>query len=707
MQKKYKNIVLCTILIYAFMLLGMGIVELARGVKRNMALYDYLVYTDINANTLSYLNKCSYDSSNTTVYSVFENFIAGQYQAIMSYSTNKGQTWTDELIAGTANIPFDPECFLDSSGNLHVTWRESATSKMKYRMRSSGGSWGSASTIETMIGLPHICVDSGDQVYSVLERPIADGYLQVAHYSGGSWSKPAGGLLALAANHRFINIAIQVVGTDIRCAYIEKDNISGNYWVKYAVYNGSSWSSPAVIDGPDATLRDAISIAANDAGEMYVVWHQTTQVWGTKYSGGWSAVAQITSETQQVYESKVIPLGANGFKLYFISKSADPGNLGNRNVACMDYSGGSWGSKTTLTTLSGVDNAYCCSPAREDTGTIRSLYSDFGASDTARFVTDEAPFVTPTVSICSPNHGPSAGGTSVTIGGSSFQAGATVKFGKVADGYVFATSVVVVDANTITCTVPAAVAPIEGLVDVVVTNPGPAEGTLTDGWTYGPTISSISPSQGPLCGGLEVTVTGTGLQSGLDITFNGELADNITYVDEHTATCDIPEYAGDGLIDAVVTNPDGEYYTLVSGFNYSNSIGSVPAVQPPGVGGNGYGFSMLLLDNAGAGTTSITVKLAAYTHYMVVANFVGGTGKVRVEVSNDETNFGIRGDITNDGYLELKGFRYLRVTVISGTVDVGIGLIRRLMWNEGEPRERSHYNMKLMHGILYPCGNDI
>src|SRR5262249_51493424 len=72
--------------------------------------------------------------------------------------------------------------------------------------------------------------------------------------------------------------------------------------------------------------------------------------------------------------------------------------------------------------------------------------------------------VAPTVGTVSPNNGPVAGGTAVTIAGANFVTGATVTFGSAA-----ATSVVVVNSTTITATAPAGTA---GTVTVTVTNPG-------------------------------------------------------------------------------------------------------------------------------------------------------------------------------------------------------------------------------------------
>jgi hypothetical protein len=81
-----------------------------------------------------------------------------------------------------------------------------------------------------------------------------------------------------------------------------------------------------------------------------------------------------------------------------------------------------------------------------------------------------------------PNSGSTAGGLRVTVRGSGFASGAAVTFGGVAG-----TAVTVVNPTTITVTTPAHAA---GIVDVVVTIPGPATATLTGGFFYQTPLAS-------------------------------------------------------------------------------------------------------------------------------------------------------------------------------------------------------------------------
>ena len=90
----------------------------------------------------------------------------------------------------------------------------------------------------------------------------------------------------------------------------------------------------------------------------------------------------------------------------------------------------------------------------------------------------------PIITTVTPTRGPDSGGTSVTIAGSNFKAGATVTFG----GAV-ASNVTVASSSQITCTTPAHF-PVT--VDVGVSNPGGQSGLLLRGFTFESNTASIS-----------------------------------------------------------------------------------------------------------------------------------------------------------------------------------------------------------------------
>jgi uncharacterized repeat protein (TIGR02543 family) len=90
----------------------------------------------------------------------------------------------------------------------------------------------------------------------------------------------------------------------------------------------------------------------------------------------------------------------------------------------------------------------------------------------------------PTATTIEPNTGSSTGGTSITITGTDFAAGATVTVGGAA-----CTDVVVVSATSITCVTPAGTA---GAKDVVVTNTNGGTVTSAAGFTYSKPLHTVT-----------------------------------------------------------------------------------------------------------------------------------------------------------------------------------------------------------------------
>src|SRR5438093_679508 len=124
----------------------------------------------------------------------------------------------------------------------------------------------------------------------------------------------------------------------------------------------------------------------------------------------------------------------------------------------------------------------------------------------------------PTVTKVEPNVGPAAGGTSVTITGTS-------------------------PAGT-------------GTVDVTVTAPsGTSAISEADRFTYGPTVTRVEPNVGPAAGGTSVTITGTGFAGATAVKFESTNATSFTVNSATSITATSP--AGRGTVDVTVTSAAG------------------------------------------------------------------------------------------------------------------------------------------------------
>jgi hypothetical protein len=169
----------------------------------------------------------------------------------------------------------------------------------------------------------------------------------------------------------------------------------------------------------------------------------------------------------------------------------------------------------------------------------------------------------PTISAVTPATGDATGGTTVTITGTNFVSGATVRFGN-----NLASTVTVVSATQITATAPGLTA--GGAVNVAVTNPDGQSVVRNAGYTYlspAPTVSSLSQSIGFATGGASLTVTGTNFRSGAVVTFDGVPATSVVVVSSTAITLRTPAHAV-GAVPVVVKNADNQSATLANAFTY-------------------------------------------------------------------------------------------------------------------------------------------
>jgi hypothetical protein len=186
----------------------------------------------------------------------------------------------------------------------------------------------------------------------------------------------------------------------------------------------------------------------------------------------------------------------------------------------------------------------------------------------------------PTISIVSPNSGPTTGGTAVTITGANFDSGATVKFGALP-----ATDVVVVTPTLINARTP--FGPTSGnlAVDVSVTNPDNGKGTATAAFTYTvPALAVLSitpntalPSGAAGASSTAVTIFGAGFTGLSTVTVGGVAATNIVVVDPVTIHATVPVHAA-GSGDVVVTIGSSSA-TLHNGFSWQNAPSKHRAVK--------------------------------------------------------------------------------------------------------------------------------
>jgi len=214
----------------------------------------------------------------------------------------------------------------------------------------------------------------------------------------------------------------------------------------------------------------------------------------------------------------------------------------------------------------------------------------------------------PSITSISPTQGPEAGGTSVTVTGAHFSpvSGSTtaVKFGT-----TNATSV-----SNVTDTSLSAVAPAgTGTKNVTVTVTPPSASAQTSNgvpFTYvpAPTVTSVSPTSGPVTGGTDVTITGDHFQPGAQVLFGpsatGGSGDSPASPVQFVSATSLVATTRPGIVGAtnvVVVNPDGQVGALTSGnanhYSFTGTAPSITSVSP--TGGSSLGGTTVTLGGAG------------------------------------------------------------------------------------------------------------
>ena len=275
------------------------------------------------------------------------------------------------------------------------------------------------------------------------------------------------------------------------------------------------------------------------------------------------------------------------------------------------------------------------------TGTIRKLIGTIRAiaftvavlvasvAGTSRNAFAQVP--APSVISISPNSGPAAGGTAVTITGIDFTGATAVKFGA-----TNAASFAINSARSITAVAPAG----SGVVDVTVSNPGGTSATsAADQFTYlaAPSVTSISPNSGPATGGTSVTINGSNFTGATAVRFGATTATSFSVTSATSITATSP--AGSGIVDVTVSNSSGNSaVSAADQFSYvaAPSVTSVAPNSGPAAGGtlvtiNGSNFTGATAVKFGAtAATSFSVTSAT----SITATSPAGSGIVDVTVSN-------------------------------------------------------------------------
>ena len=129
----------------------------------------------------------------------------------------------------------------------------------------------------------------------------------------------------------------------------------------------------------------------------------------------------------------------------------------------------------------------------------------------------------------------------------------------------------------------------------------------------GPTINTVAPNHGETTGGTPMTINGSGFVNGgsLGVTFGGNAATSVVFVNSSTITCVTPAHIA-GLVDVVVTNGDGQPTTAVNSFTFGTFTADVGiAGSAPATVANGgfFTYSTLVTNNGPSSASNVVATI--------------------------------------------------------------------------------------------------
>lgn len=200
-----------------------------------------------------------------------------------------------------------------------------------------------------------------------------------------------------------------------------------------------------------------------------------------------------------------------------------------------------------------------------------------------------APLPAPTISLVTPTSGVNNETKSMTINGSNFRDGFSVKLAKSSEEDISGTNLNLINGNSFSCIFDLN-GKASGAWNLIITNSDGQSATLSNGFSIAeaswpePSISSVSPISGIDNSFKSITISGTNFRNGVSakLTKSGEVdisGESINLANSNTLSCSFNlNGKAIGSWNLVVSNSDGKQSVLANGFTISAAALSAPTL---------------------------------------------------------------------------------------------------------------------------------
>jgi len=266
-------------------------------------------------------------TSDGTLWCVYHRSDGTYNQIYASYSTDGGETWTEEQVTNATDHQYYPSVAIDSQNTIHVVWHglgwgtNSTYGNIQYRKRTSSG-WQPIEAVTDKNAdqyVPSIAIDSNDNIH-VVWRGLGWGTntdywnIQYRKRTSSGW-QPIEAVTDKNADQYDSSIAID-----------SNDNIhvvwrglgwgtNTDYWnIQYRKRTSSGWQSQEAVTDIVGRQR-YISFAIDDSDNIHVVWPgkgwgTNTDYWNIQYrkrtSSGWQPIEAVTDKNADQTDSVIV-----------------------------------------------------------------------------------------------------------------------------------------------------------------------------------------------------------------------------------------------------------------------------------------------------------------------------------------------------------------------------------------------------------------
>ncbi|AOT71940.1 IPT/TIG domain-containing protein [Geosporobacter ferrireducens] len=250
----------------------------------------------------------------------------------------------------------------------------------------------------------------------------------------------------------------------------------------------------------------------------------------------------------------------------------------------------------------------------------------------------------PVITSVTPDSGLVAGGYNAEITGDNIKSNASIYFGNAKAPITFYFS-----KNKVRVTVPAGAA---GATDIKIINPDGQEAVLAGGFTYTeppkvvPTITSITPNNGPATGGTHVVIEGSNIQSNAKVYFGTTQVPMNYYFGSNKIRVISPAVESAGPVDIRIVSTDNMEAVAPNGFTYTSVAPTVTSISPDnGLYTGGYQVNINGTNFKTNSTVTFGQKTAPIIYYysstrVRVTVPEGNIGPVDVKVTNPDGESG-------------------------------------------------------------------